>query len=107
MVDVVHRVVEQYFMPITVGGGIRTLNDATQLIQAGAEKVSVNSAAVKRPELLAELSREFGRCATVLGCDANRVVKNKSENRKPKSEGEAVPRKTWVDEKGVAWEEVW
>jgi len=74
IVDVVHRVVEQCFMPLTVGGGIRTLDDATQLIQAGAEKVSVNSAAVKRPELIHEISRKFGRCATVLGLDANRVT---------------------------------
>jgi cyclase len=74
MVDVVQHVVEQCFMPLTVGGGIRTLDDATQLIQAGAEKVSVNSAAVKRPELIREISRKFGRCATVLGLDANRVT---------------------------------
>jgi cyclase len=73
MVDVVQHVVEQCFMPLTVGGGIRTLDDATQLIQAGAEKVSVNSAAVKRPELIREISRKFGRCATVLGLDANRI----------------------------------
>jgi cyclase len=73
MVDVVQRVVEQCFMPLTVGGGIRTLDDATQLIQAGAEKVSINSAAVRRPELLGEVARKFGRCATVLGLDANRV----------------------------------
>jgi len=56
-----------------VGGGIRTLDDATRLIQAGAEKVSVNSAAVKTPDLIAEIARKFGRCATVLGLDANRV----------------------------------
>jgi cyclase len=74
MVDVVQHVVEQCFMPLTVGGGIRTLDDATQLIQAGAEKVSVNSAAVKRPELIREISRKFGRCATVLGLDANRIM---------------------------------
>ncbi|HEY7117539.1 MAG TPA: imidazole glycerol phosphate synthase subunit HisF [Tepidisphaeraceae bacterium] len=73
MVDVVRHVVEQCFMPLTVGGGIRTLDDATQLIQAGAEKVSVNSAAVKRPELIREIARKFGRCATVLGLDANRI----------------------------------
>ena len=73
MADLVSRVVEQIFMPLTVGGGIRTLDDATTLIQAGAEKVSVNSAAVKRPELIAEIARKFGRCATVLGLDANRV----------------------------------
>jgi cyclase len=73
MADLVAKVVEQIFMPLTVGGGIRTLDDATRLIQAGAEKVSVNSAAVKNPRLLAEISRKFGRCATVLGLDANRV----------------------------------
>jgi cyclase len=49
------------------------LEDATRLIQAGAEKVSVNSAAVKNPRLIAEIARKFGRCATVLGLDANRV----------------------------------
>ncbi|MGN6370247.1 MAG: imidazole glycerol phosphate synthase subunit HisF [Phycisphaerae bacterium] len=73
MADVVRKVADNVFMPITVGGGIRTLDDATRLIQAGAEKVSVNSAAVKRPELIAEISRKFGRCATVLGIDANRI----------------------------------
>src|SRR5438034_2474951 len=73
MADLVARVVEQIFMPLTVGGGIRTLDDATRLIQAGAEKVSLNSAAVQRPQLLAEVARKFGRCATVLGLDANRI----------------------------------
>jgi imidazole glycerol-phosphate synthase subunit HisF len=73
MADLVSHVVEQIFMPLTVGGGIRTLDDATRLIQAGAEKVSLNSAAVKNPKLLAEVARKFGRCATVLGLDANRV----------------------------------
>src|SRR5215813_5783560 len=69
MLDVVRRVSEQIFMPFTVGGGIRTLEDATRLIQAGAEKVSINSAAVKNPHLLADVARKFGRCATVLGLD--------------------------------------
>jgi imidazole glycerol-phosphate synthase subunit HisF len=73
MADLVGKVVEQIFMPLTVGGGIRTLEDATRLIQAGAEKVSVNSAAVRNPKLIAEIARKFGRCATVLGLDANRV----------------------------------
>jgi cyclase len=73
MADLVSHVVEQIFMPLTVGGGIRTLDDATRLIQAGAEKVSVNSAAVKTPKLIAEIAQKFGRCATVLGLDANRV----------------------------------
>src|SRR5258705_680633 len=79
MADLVRRVMENIFMPLTVGGGIRTLEDATRLIQAGAEKVSVNSAAVLNPKLLAEIARKFGRCATVLGLDANRVKDNGSE----------------------------
>src|ERR1041385_672446 len=74
MADLVRKVVEQIFMPLTVGGGIRTLDDATRLIQAGAEKVSVNSAAVKNPLLITEIARKFGRCATVLGLDANRIT---------------------------------
>ncbi|QOV88457.1 imidazole glycerol phosphate synthase subunit HisF [Humisphaera borealis] len=73
MADLVSKVVEECFMPLCVGGGVRTLDDATRLIQAGAEKVSINSAAVKTPNLLAEVARKFGRCATVLGLDANRV----------------------------------
>src|SRR5690606_27575438 len=76
MADLVREVADNVFMPLTVGGGIRTLDDAMRLIQAGAEKVSLNSAAVKRPELLAEVARRFGRCATVLGLDANRVTKD-------------------------------
>jgi len=76
MADLVAQVMDEIFMPLTVGGGIRTLDDATQLIQAGAEKVSLNSAAVKNPRLIAEVARKFGRCATVLGLDANRVTKD-------------------------------
>jgi len=79
MADLVASVMEQIFMPLTVGGGIRTLDDATRLIQAGAEKVSLNSAAVKNPKLIAEVARKFGRCATVLGLDANRVQKDGRE----------------------------
>ncbi len=78
--EMVRRVAEQVFMPFTVGGGIRTLADATRLIQAGAEKVSLNSAAVRTPELIAEVSRKFGRCATVVNIDPRRV-------RKPRGQG--------------------
>jgi cyclase len=76
MADLVAQVMDEVFMPLTVGGGIRTLDDAKRLIQAGAEKVSLNSAAVKNPNLIAEVARKFGRCATVLGLDANRVSKD-------------------------------
>jgi cyclase len=73
MADLVRRVVDSIFMPLTVGGGVRTVEDATRLIQAGAEKISLNSAAVKRPELIGEVSRRFGTCATILGLDAKRT----------------------------------
>ena len=76
MAELVSKVVEEIFMPLTVGGGIRVLDDATRLIQAGAEKVSLNSAAVKNPKLIAEVAKKFGRCATVLGLDANRVTED-------------------------------
>jgi imidazole glycerol-phosphate synthase subunit HisF len=79
MLEMVRRVAEQIFMPFTVGGGIRTIDDATQLIQAGAEKVSLNSAAVKAPELIAEVARKFGTCATVVNIDPRRVRKVRSE----------------------------
>src|SRR5713226_2924089 len=81
MLDVLRRVSEQIFMPFTVGGGIRTLEDATRLIQAGAEKVSINSAAVRTPELITEVSRKFGCCATVVNIDPRRVRRQKSEVR--------------------------
>jgi len=73
MLDVVRAVSEQIFMPFTVGGGIRSLEDATRLIQAGAEKVSINSAAVRDPELVTQVSGKFGRCATVVNIDPRRV----------------------------------
>ena len=82
LLDMVRKVAESIFMPFTVGGGIRTLEDATQLIQAGAEKVSLNSAAVKTPELIAAVSRKFGRCATVVNIDPKRVRELASRERK-------------------------
>jgi cyclase len=75
LLDVVRRVSEEIFMPFTVGGGIRTLDDATRLIQAGAEKVSINSAAVRTPELITQIAGKFGRCATVVNIDPRRVRK--------------------------------
>jgi cyclase len=72
MVDVVARTARKVFIPLTVGGGIRTVEDARRILHAGADKVSVNTAAVKRPELISELSREFGAQAVVLAIDARR-----------------------------------
>ena len=79
LLDMIRRVAEQIFMPFTVGGGIRTLDDATQIIQAGAEKVSINSAAVKTPDLIAAISQKFGRCATVVNIDPRRVTREGRE----------------------------
>jgi cyclase len=76
MLDVVRRVAEECFMPFTVGGGIRTIDDVTQLIQAGAEKVSINTAAVVTPTIITETSRRFGRCATVVNIDPKRVQRD-------------------------------
>jgi imidazole glycerol-phosphate synthase subunit HisF len=72
MVDVVARTARKVFIPLTVGGGIRSVADARKILMAGADKVSVNTAAVHRPELLTELSREFGSQAVVLAIDAKR-----------------------------------
>jgi cyclase len=72
MVDVVARTAREVFIPLTVGGGIRTLDDARSILHAGADKVSVNTAAVRRPELITELSEEFGAQAVVLAIDARR-----------------------------------
>lgn len=72
MADVVARTARKVFIPLTVGGGIRTVADARKIILAGADKVSVNTAAVRRPELIRELSLEFGAQAVVLAIDARR-----------------------------------
>jgi len=76
LLETISRVAEEIFMPFTVGGGIRTIDDATRIIQAGAEKVSLNSAAVQNPDLIREISARFGRCATVVNIDPRRVVRD-------------------------------
>jgi len=73
MLDVVSRVAAQIFIPFSVGGGLRTVEDCGQVLLAGAEKVNVNTAAVKRPELIAEASRAFGAQCVVLSMDVRRV----------------------------------
>jgi cyclase len=72
MVEVVARTARRVFIPLTVGGGIRSVGDARNILLAGADKVSVNTAAVSRPELVHELSGEFGSQAVVLAIDARR-----------------------------------
>ena len=70
MIDVVSRTAEQVFIPFTVGGGIRELSDARALLRAGADKVSVNTAAVQRPEVISEIAGEFGAQCVVCAIDA-------------------------------------
>ena len=72
MADVVARTARKVFIPLTVGGGIRSVDDARRILLSGADKISVNTSAVRRPELISELSREFGSQAVVLAIDARR-----------------------------------
>jgi len=72
LLDAVRRTAERVFVPLTVGGGIASVEDATRALRAGADKVAVNSAAVTRPELLTELSRRFGAQCVVVSIDARR-----------------------------------
>lgn len=69
-IETIRRVAAELAIPLTAGGGIRTLEDARSVVRAGADKVTVNTAAVERPELISELSREFGAQAVVLAIDA-------------------------------------
>ncbi|MBM4155460.1 MAG: imidazole glycerol phosphate synthase subunit HisF [Lentisphaerae bacterium] len=72
MVEIVRAVARQVFMPLTVGGGIRVVDDVRRMLQAGADKVSVNTAAVNRPDLISEGARRFGSQCIVLAIDARR-----------------------------------
>jgi len=71
--DVVRRTAEQVFIPLTVGGGVRSVDDVNRLLRAGADKVSINTAAIARPEFLSEASHRFGAQCVVLSVDARRV----------------------------------
>lgn len=72
MLDVVRRTAEQVFIPLTVGGGIRSIEDFRMILSAGADKISVNSAALKRPELIREAALRFGSQCVVVAIDAKR-----------------------------------
>jgi cyclase len=72
--DVVRRTAEQVFIPLTVGGGVRTVEDVDRLLRAGADKVSINTAAIARPEFLREAAHRFGSQCIVLSVDARRAV---------------------------------
>ena len=72
--DMVSRTADQVFIPLTVGGGVRTVDDVDRLLRAGADKVGVNSAAIARPELVAEIADRFGAQVLVLSVDARRTL---------------------------------
>src|SRR5438094_8399924 len=73
LLDVVARTAEQVFMPLTVGGGVRTLDDIRDLLRAGADKVSINTAAVSNPELVRQAAERFGTQCIVVAIDAKRT----------------------------------
>ncbi|XZE18416.1 imidazole glycerol phosphate synthase subunit HisF [Pirellulaceae bacterium SH449] len=79
MLDVVSRTAEQVFMPLTVGGGIRTLDDIRALLQAGCDKVSINSTACRNPEFVRQAAERFGSQCIVVNIDPKRVLRNGKE----------------------------
>ncbi|HEY1014829.1 MAG TPA: imidazole glycerol phosphate synthase subunit HisF [Herpetosiphonaceae bacterium] len=81
MVEVVEQVARQVFIPLTVGGGIRSADDMYRMLRAGADKISINTAAVQNPELIAEGARRFGSQCVVLSMDARRVSEPGEEPR--------------------------
>jgi cyclase len=87
MLDVVRRTAEQVFMPLTVGGGIRTIEDIRALLNAGSDKVSINSAACKDPQFVAEAAKRFGSQCIVVNIDPKRVRRGqRTADRGQKSE---------------------
>ncbi len=74
IVDLVARTAEQVFIPFTIGGGVRTVDDARRLLRAGADKVAVNTSAVARPEVVTEIATEFGTQCVVVAIDARAVI---------------------------------
>ena len=79
LVDTVRRAARQLFVPFTVGGGIRTLSDAASIFEAGADKISINSAAVAHPELISEIANRFGSQAVIVAIDGKRGVRSPQE----------------------------
>jgi cyclase len=77
--DVVRRTAEQVFIPLTVGGGVRSADDVDKLLRAGADKVGVNTAAIARPDLIREIAERFGRQVLVLSVDARRTASGSYE----------------------------
>jgi cyclase len=99
MLDVVRRTAEQVFMPLTVGGGIRTLEDIRALLLAGSDKVSINSAAVRNPDFVHQAARRFGSQCIVVNIDPKRVTRDGREVWEVHINGGRVP--TGLE--AVAW----
>ena len=77
--DIIRRAADQVFVPITVGGGIRSVEDARHILRSGADKVAINTAAIARPDLISEVARHFGSQAMVLSIEAKQVAQGKWE----------------------------
>jgi cyclase len=81
IVDIVRRTADQVFMPLTVGGGVRSVGDAERLLEAGADKIAVNTAAIRNPQLVADISARFGNQAIVVAVDAKRRADDAAKRR--------------------------
>ena len=92
MVETIRSVREVVSVPIVAGGGVRTVEDAGRLLESGADKVSVNSAAVRRPELLTELADRFGRQCVALAIDATGTQRLQNSSLRPRRHPHAPPR---------------
>ena len=91
----VRRTAEQVFIPLTVGGGVRTADDVDKLLRAGADKVGVNTAAIARPELIHEIAERFGSQVLVLSVDARRATGRRAPaSRSPPTAAAAAPAST-------------
>ncbi|WP_456487557.1 imidazole glycerol phosphate synthase subunit HisF [Candidatus Alkanophaga liquidiphilum] len=90
MVNVVRKTAENVFIPLTVGGGIRSVEDARKLFTAGADKVSINTAAIKNPKLVTEISKFFGSQACVVAIDAKRRYLGTKERERAEKEGKII-----------------
>jgi len=86
LLDTVKQVARKLFIPLTVGGGVRSVEDARRLLSAGADKVALNTAAVEAPEVVSQIAEQYGRQAIVVAIDARRLAGSKLENRKSKIE---------------------
>jgi cyclase len=101
MIDVVRRTAEVIFMPLTVGGGIRTLEDIRSLLNAGCDKVSINSAACKDPEFVRQAARKFGSQCIVVNIDPKRIGTNGHQKWEVHINGGRIP----TGKEAVPWAE--